>query len=434
MTDITPQVDSSRNVADVVENLSERIGSVWDIYTPNLDPIRGYIQDWFVEPSREVVGEVWANVWSDLRGLGRTSETRRQAAEAQQKERQEQADRIGGDYGRAVQTPEGQAQLERNFESLASRATRLSQRFIESFEQGNLNRRQREYEGVPLGFVQGMYQPVTDRDGQLVLGEKGQPKYRLLEWYRSPMEAAASRTAAETPERRQQQLAVGGQYAQAFSSPAGISMLERRMMGADYKTPFLTEDTVLTDSGAVNIVASMNTEQLNVLKNRLIQLDLLDADQAGTSVYADRTPATYDAFLTLVSKAQENGQQWEPFMDEALVNNVSFGRVSNRATSRAPALIRLTSKEDLSAVFNQTAQRYIGRRLMDDEIERLVTSYQSEERRTQIAMQSGGEVEMTPAADVFGLTQIQETIEPEYDTYQMGNTLDSFRRIIGGGG
>jgi hypothetical protein len=342
---------------------------------------------------------------------------------AQRQEEQEQARRVGGQYARALETPEGVAMLQRRA-SFAELRQSLSDTFKVEYERAVENRQQRQYVGVPLGFVPGQYIAKQDpRTGDVV--------YSLLEWPRSPMEEAARRLANETPQRREQMLRVGGQYAQAFATPAGIQQLERRAMGDDFRTPFLTEDTVETDQSVIEKMARMNLDELNTLKRRLILLDLLDENDAGIFEYIDRTPETYEAFLTLVTKAQENGKNWVSFMEEALANEISFGRTKTRAP-RAAQLIRLTSADDLNSIFNQAGLRMVGRQLTDEEREFMVTAYNDMERSFQQRAASGGVLTEPPSAQGFVEQRIPDQLGEEYNIYSMGNVLDSFRAVMAG--
>jgi hypothetical protein len=417
------RTDEPMRLGDVVAGITEAGSSNWDRWMSQRNTARQGAERYFWNPVQETLGDLTSNIWSDVQGWFRNTGAEQDRRSTQQQRQKDQREVVAGPEARALQTESGTEMLRRrsgivNYAELQNDVARV---FTEEYERSVQMRQERQYSGVPLGFVEGQYTALQQPDGSVT--------YQLNEWPRSPMEEAARRTASESPERQRQMLAVGGAYARAFSTPAGIQQLERRTMGSDYRTPFLTEDTVETDETAVLKVARMDLEQLNTLKNRLIQLDLLDPDDAGIFEYADRTPQTYDAFLTLVSKAQENGKNWVSFLDDALANNVSFGRAKKRQPAAAQ-LIRLSSRDDLASVFNATAQRTVGRRLTEQEQQFLIDSYHQMERTFYRQAASGGDVEMVAAPETFGEEQLQQMQPEQYDVVGVGRQLENFRAIV----
>lgn len=420
MTDI--QNDEPMRLADVVSELQDTASSNYDTFmrtygaqSPWAKPISEKLTEWGWNPVKETIWDIGSSIRQDIRGFFSTSEDIAEERNAPTRATEVQ---VAADRASKIQEERRQSYVQ--FDQLTRD---IGRQFRASYEEAVQRRQSRMYQGVPLGFVEGQYQPQIDSQGQVV-------GYTLNEWYRNPMEIAAHRMATQSAERTEAELRVGGQYARAFASPEGISMLERRTMGSEYESPYLTEDTVETDLSAIQVVARMTTGELGVLKNRLIRVGLLDPDQAGTDVYADRTPATYQAFLDLVYKAQENGKRWEPFLDEALAAGVDFGQVKGKGGNRAAQLIRLTAKDDLAAVFNQTAQRTIGRRLSQEEEDHLVRSYHDLERQFWQVASSGGEVQEPTSADVFADQQLQELQPDAYSVVGMGKQLDNFRAIV----
>jgi hypothetical protein len=414
-------------LGDVVGKFSDQAADNYNFFMGQRNVARSAAEQYFWNPVAETLGELSSNIWSDIGSWFRDSGAEQDRRKTATQRNQDQRAAVGGQFARATETPEGLRMLQTRSEyvNYEDRRQIVADQFTASYEDAVAKRQQRQYTGVPLGFVQGQYTAMEQPDGTVT--------YLLNEWQRSPMEEAARRTAALPADRRAQELAVGGQWARAFATPGGVQQLERRVMGEDYRTPFLTEDTVETDETAVLKMSRMSLEELNTLKQRLISVDLLDVDAAGIFEYADRTPGTYDAFLTLISKAQENGKNWVSFLDEALSKNVQFGRTRQKQP-RAAQLIRLTSRDDLAAVFNQSAQRTVGRRLNEEEQNFLINSYHQMERQFYQQAAGGGEVMSVAAPETFGEEQIQQMQPEQYDIVGVGRQLENFRAIVLGQG
>lgn len=90
--------------------------------------------------------------------------------------------------------------------------------------------------------------------------------------------------------------------------------------------------------------------------------------------------------------------------------------------------IRLTSREDLKATFRQVAQLKTGGVFVeDDQIERMVDSYNQSERVYQKALARGGEVGVPPSPQAFAEASLEE-VDPGGATanrfQQMSSALD----------
>ena len=88
--------------------------------------------------------------------------------------------------------------------------------------------------------------------------------------------------------------------------------------------------------------------------------------------------------------------------------------------------IRTTAKQDLKAVFRQSAQQILGRDLPDNEIEKFIRAYQGMETREQ----TGGAT--APAAQVAATEQIQQDYQAEADGVGMMRLAEAFNQAIRG--
>lgn len=193
----------------------------------------------------------------------------------------------------------------------------------------------------------------------------------------------------------------------------------------------------LTPDAAERALNTLSTEELLQVKTGLVQIGALDIDDLGSMTFPDTqsNPRILQGFQRLVAVAQNNNEDWRVFLGRMLNNGDTLAPVSTSASGAGgPAFtFRLTAADDLKAVADRVATRTIGRALSAEEADSFVASYQNMERTYEQQLAYGaGTVEMAPSAEVAAQQQIQQDLSEEYDVYQMGNTLDIFRQIIGG--
>jgi hypothetical protein len=137
----------------------------------------------------------------------------------------------------------------------------------------------------------------------------------------------------------------------------------------------------------------------------------------------------FQAFRNAVDVAQSNDMKPGAFL-EFMVN--TGGTVSPAQPARVSPAIRLTSAEDLKQVANSVAQRQIGRRLEDEELDRFAQAYQQTEAQFQRRLMGGGTVTSPPSIDVAAQEMVQQERPEEADLYSLGSTLDTFTQMLGG--
>lgn len=121
-------------------------------------------------------------------------------------------------------------------------------------------------------------------------------------------------------------------------------------------------------------------------------------------MYANVKGVTLDVALALMAS------------DPSIAKGVGVGGVS----------VRTTAKQDLKAVFRQSAQQILGRDLPDNEIEKFIRAYQGMETREQ----TGGAT--APAAQVAATEQIEQDYQAEADGVGMMRLAEAFNQAIRG--
>jgi hypothetical protein len=214
----------------------------------------------------------------------------------------------------------------------------------------------------------------------------------------------------------------------------GLGALETRRLTQMYgpDSPFIgRDDPVYSAEGADRLLRDIASNPMNLarLKTQLIQTGFLTPQEAGPLdiVYLDDT--IFRRFRDAVQVAQSNDMKVGSFLEWMTSTGAS---VAPAAPARAATPIRLTSAEDLKQVANTVAQRQIGRRLEDDELERFAQAYQQTEAQFQRNLSGGGTFESPPTAATAAEAMVREERPEEVDLYSLGTTLDTFTQMLGG--
>lgn len=93
---------------------------------------------------------------------------------------------------------------------------------------------------------------------------------------------------------------------------------------------------------------------------------------------------------------------------------------------------QLTSPEDLRAVFQATAQQVIGRGLSEDDITKLVNSYQGLERSAGYAASGRGGYTAPPSAQTYATDQLRQKFKGEAQDFRAMDIADSILGILKG--
>jgi hypothetical protein len=189
-------------------------------------------------------------------------------------------------------------------------------------------------------------------------------------------------------------------------------------------------DPVYSEDGADRLLRNIagNVNDLAMLKSKLIKTGFLTPTEAGPLdiVYLDEK--IFKEFRNAVDVAQSNDMKIDAFLDDMVSRG---GRVTPAKPERAPT-IRLTSAEDLKQVANSVAQRQIGRRLEDEELDKFAQAYQQTEAQFQRRLLGGGTVTAPPSIDVAAQQMVEQERPEEADLYSLGSTLDTFTQMLGG--
>ncbi len=95
---------------------------------------------------------------------------------------------------------------------------------------------------------------------------------------------------------------------------------------------------------------------------------------------------------------------------------------------------RLTSPEDLKAVFKKTSQATLGRTLGEGDLNRLVEAYQANELAYQKTIAQGGTAASAPDPTVFAVGKLEKDFGQEVDTQKMSSIFDAVDRALSGAG
>lgn len=198
------------------------------------------------------------------------------------------------------------------------------------------------------------------------------------------------------------------------------------------QSPFIgPDDDVYGEEDADRLLKGIasNVNDLAILKSNLVKTGFLLPKDTGPLNFVYLDDKIFDAFRRLVDVAQSNDMKYDSWLNNMVDRGMS---VSPSEPSRTFAPIRVTSSEDLRQIANGVAQRQIGRRLEDNELENFSQAYQSLETQFQRRMMGGGVVESPPDPGVMAERMIGEELSTETDLYSLGSTLDTFTKLLGG--
>jgi hypothetical protein len=186
--------------------------------------------------------------------------------------------------------------------------------------------------------------------------------------------------------------------------------------------PVMTEDQARR-----NLFALSPTEQA-LVKSKLVKVGLLKENETGPAGMKFLDEKIMSRWTTLVGLAQLNFQDPISF----LTDSVNEGRRFSPEGAPSAPTIPVPSSADVRQAANALAQREIGRRLTDEELDLVVQPYQRKYAQQQQRSLGGGVVERPPSVEAFTEGVISEEAEEEQALYSLGNTLDSFMGMLGG--
>jgi hypothetical protein len=195
-------------------------------------------------------------------------------------------------------------------------------------------------------------------------------------------------------------------------------------------------DRYTTATDVFKFLNDMTSNELELFKRRLVDLDLLDPKKLGepSGLVKDINDDVWAAALTLGERANENGIKYQPFFQLAVDNGLKFSSDKKKtSTGRVVPPVRLTSQEDLAFTANQVALRRLGREMTEPEQEAFITSYNQVERDFHRQYYADAQSVVEPPSPQGAIeSRIETEFSDEAEMFQMGNVLDSFRAIMAG--
>lgn len=130
-------------------------------------------------------------------------------------------------------------------------------------------------------------------------------------------------------------------------------------------------------------------------------------------------------FADLLWYANTQGMEWIDAFQQlgtALPDQV-------QKSSYARRQYQVSNPADIKAVIQQTSQQVLGRKLAEEEADRMVSAYQQQQIQSQRA--GGSVVTSAPAADVFTQEQIEGQYGAEAQSMQYLSFADQLAQMIG---
>lgn len=228
---------------------------------------------------------------------------------------------------------------------------------------------------------------------------------------------AADESTQAAIERNKAKVGVGG---------GGGSQQQQLDMGPFRRT---TRGSLRQPYGEDFVIDWEESKDLNAMQAELVRAGFIDPGRVTPGLWGD---AEREGLIQALRYSNQNGMT----IDETLAVRKQFASTarakinkSNGGSGAAP-LIRLSNPNDLREVADQVAQKQIGRKLRQDELDRFIASYNAEERRTGAG--NSGTVVAGQAADTAVSTFAQENLAGEYEATNVVNTIDNFVSMLGG--
>lgn len=192
--------------------------------------------------------------------------------------------------------------------------------------------------------------------------------------------------------------------------------------------PAADDQKLITPSEVNMILRNMTPAQRRNLKEDLIYIDPSLENDIRSMTAIDY--ATSEALAGIVYEAQQNGQDWAVYLQELKKSDLVVQR--QRGSGGGVPTIQLPARDDVAALVQELAQRNLGQNIASETAFAIADQYVNY-FETTFRQQLGGSTITEPmSAQTFAEQQIREQFETDYDVYQMGNTLDAFRNILGG--
>jgi hypothetical protein len=172
-------------------------------------------------------------------------------------------------------------------------------------------------------------------------------------------------------------------------------------------------------SGDEDTINKYSSEQIALLQSHLSANGLLGRKYT-PGLVDDQTKSGYRKLLGL---ANRQGVDWQ----------TALGTLSQVNSGGSLSSYQVSNPDDLKAVFRKAAQELLGRNLQDGDLNKLVETFQMQEKQYQQKAASGGVAVQAPSATTFAMQAIEQDFGDEVDTQKMDNIFGAIDQALSGG-
>lgn len=172
-------------------------------------------------------------------------------------------------------------------------------------------------------------------------------------------------------------------------------------------------------SGDEDMINKYAPEQIALLQSHLSSNGLM------TRKY---TPGIVDSqtktgFTKLLGIANRQTTDWQ----------TALGTISQMQSGGTLDKYQVSNPDDLKAVFRKAAQDMLGRNLMDGDLNKLVQTFQAQEKQYQQSASMGGVAVQAPTATTFAASEIAKYFAGEVNTQKMDSIFSAVDQALSGG-
>jgi len=174
-----------------------------------------------------------------------------------------------------------------------------------------------------------------------------------------------------------------------------------------------------------------STEYITGVQQRLIEAGFMNESHVRSwGVWNDGEAS---AMFGVMDVANGTGRSFNGVLTQSILHGGA--PQSGGGSGGARPTIRLSNPEDLKAAFKQVArQQHGGVFVEDDQLDGMVTSFQDQERKFQLAAQRGGEVTSNPNAQTFAEGALEEADPGGADANRFQQMTRTLMSIVGEAG
>lgn len=183
------------------------------------------------------------------------------------------------------------------------------------------------------------------------------------------------------------------------------------------------------------LLLSMSRDQFAQVQNQLTQIFPDQFRNVNPGRRDD--PSTIYYFKQALGYVNNNATTRGKTVAEALPVLARQPFIKYKEPKEPPKLpaYQVTNPNDLKAIFRKTAQDLLGRTLNDNDLNRMVSSFQQQETAYQKQAYAGGGkvVQQAPQASTFAATSIQKDFGEQVSIRRLDNLFSTFDKALSGG-